>query len=349
MRTAAALLGAAIARQRQEERLRDAETRYRGVVERIPAVTYVDVSRPDGVRMAFLSPQIESLIGRAPDGFLADPDSWFDLVHPDDQERVDEAARRAGSAGDPFDEEYRMRHADGHWVWVHDTSTPVPSERRHRYALLPGVPRRHHRAQGGGGGPRRGRAPVPDDGRGAAGRHLHRRADPRWRRKQRVDAVREPADRADPRLPAGAVHAGQPILVRDHAPGRLRGSARRRATQRDEPRRGGAGVPDAPRGRALGLGGRTRRVRCSTSRARSRSSRASSSMCRRGMRRRSGCARRRSASASSSSGCRRWSTRNAWSPARRSRPRSTTSASTPSRCWGTRRRPGAAAWTGGAK
>ncbi|MEP6759381.1 MAG: PAS domain-containing protein [Actinomycetota bacterium] len=128
VRTAAALLGAAIARQRQEARLRDAETRYRGVVERIPAVTYVDVSKPDGVRMAFLSPQIETLLGCSAEGFLADPDSWFDLVHPDDQERVDAAARRAGATGHPFDEEYRMRHADGHWVWVHDTSTPVPSD-----------------------------------------------------------------------------------------------------------------------------------------------------------------------------------------------------------------------------
>ncbi len=128
VRTAAALLGAAIARRRQEERLRDAETRYRGVVERIPAVTYVDVAHPDGVRMAFLSPQIESLLGHAPDEFLTDPDSWFDLVHPEDQARVDEAARHAGATGDPFDEEYRMRHADGHWIWVHDTSTPVPSE-----------------------------------------------------------------------------------------------------------------------------------------------------------------------------------------------------------------------------
>jgi PAS domain-containing protein len=64
-RTAAAMLGAAITRQRQEERLRDAETRYRGVVERIPAVTYVDVSGPESVRMAFLSPQIEELLGRS--------------------------------------------------------------------------------------------------------------------------------------------------------------------------------------------------------------------------------------------------------------------------------------------
>jgi len=125
-RTAAAMLGAAIARQRQDERLRDAETRYRGVVERIPAVTYVDVSGPDSVRMAFLSPQIEELLGHPAQKFLDEPDSWFDLVHPEDQRRVDKAARRAGSTGEPFDEEYRMRHADGHWVWVHDTSTPIP-------------------------------------------------------------------------------------------------------------------------------------------------------------------------------------------------------------------------------
>ena len=88
-------------------------------------MTYVDVSGRDRVRMAFLSPQIETLLGYPASTFLDDPDQWFDLVHPDDLDRVDAAARRAGNAGDPFDEEYRMRHADGHWVWVHDTSRPV--------------------------------------------------------------------------------------------------------------------------------------------------------------------------------------------------------------------------------
>jgi PAS domain S-box-containing protein len=125
VRTAAAMLGAAISRQRQDERLRDAETRYRSVVEQIPAVTYVDVSGPERVRMAFLSPQIETLLGYSATTFLDDADQWFDLVHPDDLDRVDAAARRAGNDGEPFDEEYRMCHADGHWVWVHDTSKPV--------------------------------------------------------------------------------------------------------------------------------------------------------------------------------------------------------------------------------
>jgi len=125
LRTAAALLGAAIARHRQEERLASAEFRYRSVVERIPAVTYVDVKEPDGVRMAFISPQIEALLGHGYERFLADPEFWFELVHPDDRARMEESATQTGQGGVPFDEEYRMRHADGHWIWVHDTSTPV--------------------------------------------------------------------------------------------------------------------------------------------------------------------------------------------------------------------------------
>ena len=126
LRTAAAVLGAAIARHRQETMLAAAEFRYRSVVERIPAVTYLDVRDTDGtVRMAFVSPQIGVLLGHGFERFLADPNLWFELVHPDDHARIDEAATRTGQGGAPFDEEYRMRHADGHWVWVHDTSTPV--------------------------------------------------------------------------------------------------------------------------------------------------------------------------------------------------------------------------------
>ena len=128
-RTAAALLGAAIGRQRQEERLRDAETRYRGVVERIPAVTYLDVAHPDGVQMAFLSPQIEALLGYESQRFLDDAGV---VVRPRASRRP--AARRRRRApgrrhrAHPFDEEYRMRHADGRWVWVHDTSTRILSD-----------------------------------------------------------------------------------------------------------------------------------------------------------------------------------------------------------------------------
>lgn len=125
LRAAAAVLGAAIARTRQDERLHAADLRYRTLIERIPAVTYLDVVEPTAVRIGYVSPQIEALLGYPAERFLTEPDLWFDLVHPEDAARIDGAALGSGYDGLPFDEEYRMRRADGTWVWVHDTSTPV--------------------------------------------------------------------------------------------------------------------------------------------------------------------------------------------------------------------------------
>jgi PAS domain S-box-containing protein len=129
LRTAATLLGAAIQRQRQDERVRAAEVRYRGVVESIPAVTYIDeptgLPAPEAARVTFVSPQIEEMLGYPAARFADDATFWFSVMHPEDHLRLE--AVEAFSVDDlaPFDEEYRMRHADGRWIWVKDTSTAV--------------------------------------------------------------------------------------------------------------------------------------------------------------------------------------------------------------------------------
>jgi PAS domain S-box-containing protein len=130
LRAVAGIVGAAVQRERAEHRLRDAEERYRAMVELIPAVTYTDFVGPDGLTvMGFVSPQMRQVLGVEPQRFLEEPQFWFELMHPDDLARL-----RAINAFDntdvaPFDHEYRMRHADGHWVWVHDTSTAVFDQR----------------------------------------------------------------------------------------------------------------------------------------------------------------------------------------------------------------------------
>ncbi len=77
------------------------------------------------VQMGFVSPQIEQVLGYAPDRFLDDPDFWFGLMHPEDRQRLNEAGAFSTDDLEPFDQEYRMRHADGSYRWVHDTSTVV--------------------------------------------------------------------------------------------------------------------------------------------------------------------------------------------------------------------------------
>ena len=128
VRTAAAMLGAAIARQRQDERLREAETRYRTMVEALPAVTYIDEPIEDddlNATMPFVSPQVEQILGYPPERFMDDGRFWFALMHPGDYARMRDAGDLSTSNLNEVTQEYRMRHADGRWVWVQDTSKPV--------------------------------------------------------------------------------------------------------------------------------------------------------------------------------------------------------------------------------
>ena len=53
-------------RVQTEARLLEAEQRYRSLVERLPAVTYVAEPGPRGV-WRFVSPQIETLMGYSPE------------------------------------------------------------------------------------------------------------------------------------------------------------------------------------------------------------------------------------------------------------------------------------------
>jgi PAS domain S-box-containing protein len=121
LRAAATVLGAAVTRQGLDEHARATEARYRAFVEHIPAVTYTDVVDEEGARLEFLSPQIEEVLGHARERYFDDPGFWFSLVHPDDLDRVTAAA----DAPDRFEQEYRMRAADGRFVWVHDISEPI--------------------------------------------------------------------------------------------------------------------------------------------------------------------------------------------------------------------------------
>jgi PAS domain S-box-containing protein len=128
LRTAAQLLSAAIERQQHDERLRDAEERYRKLVERIPAVTYTDVPDDGVVRMGFVSPQIQDVLGYPPEAFVDDPGLWKRLIHPDDRAHLEAIDAFDINDTAPFDHEYRMLAADGREVWVHDTSLPMFGE-----------------------------------------------------------------------------------------------------------------------------------------------------------------------------------------------------------------------------
>ncbi len=127
VRVAADTLGAAIARERDAARLSEAEERYRTLIETIPAATYVDTV--DAISQAlYMSPQVERIYGYTPEEWRSQPHLWEAGLHPDDRDRVVASVERHNLDGSPYQAEYRFRHRDGRWVWVHDEAVMLTDE-----------------------------------------------------------------------------------------------------------------------------------------------------------------------------------------------------------------------------
>jgi PAS domain S-box-containing protein len=101
-----------------------AEKRYRELVEQIPLVTYID--EPAVAPSIYISPQVESLVGYSADEWLADPDLFLKLLHPDDRERVLADHERIFAAGESkWSFEYRLVARDGRTVWLWDDAVVI--------------------------------------------------------------------------------------------------------------------------------------------------------------------------------------------------------------------------------
>ncbi len=132
------LVALAIERDRDKTELRAAEDRYRTLVERLPAITYVAEMGADGP-WHYVSPQIESILGFAPEEFLADPLNWLNHIHPEDRDIAMAAEKLFQETHDLFQAEYRMIARDGRVLWFRDEGVMLQAAAGERRLLMQGV------------------------------------------------------------------------------------------------------------------------------------------------------------------------------------------------------------------
>jgi PAS domain S-box-containing protein len=119
----------------REERLREAEAKYRTLVEQVPLATYINsVGLP--LQTAYMSPQIEAMLGYPVSSWL-EPGFFASVLHPEDRERVQAEVERTHATGDTFRLEYRLLAADGRVVWVLDETVAI-RDQEYRPTMLQG-------------------------------------------------------------------------------------------------------------------------------------------------------------------------------------------------------------------
>ena len=107
--------------------LPEVDARYRTLVEQIPAVVFM-AFLDKGIGEAYVSPQIESILGFSQEEWLNDPVRWYQQIHPDDKSRWSVEAAQLFMSGEPLKSLYRVLARDGRVVWFHCEAKMVRSE-----------------------------------------------------------------------------------------------------------------------------------------------------------------------------------------------------------------------------
>lgn len=115
--------------ERRALQLREAEAKYRTLVEQIPAITYaanLDESRST----LYISPQVFKILGFFPDEWVADRDLWIKQIHPEDLQFVKKTLADCclPRSSTSFHCEYRIFSKDGRQLWFTDEAVRVRSE-----------------------------------------------------------------------------------------------------------------------------------------------------------------------------------------------------------------------------
>ena len=107
-------------RKQAEEAARRSEKQLRDVIETIP--TLVWIARPDG-STEFANRRLVEYTGLSQ--AEAAGSGWELAIHPDDLDRYLRNWRASVASGEPFEEEMRLRHADGEYRWFLSRAVPL--------------------------------------------------------------------------------------------------------------------------------------------------------------------------------------------------------------------------------
>ncbi len=120
-----------IAERRQSDReLQRARARLAEFVEHVPCVLWEAWGHPsaDDQQIDFVSAHVETLLGYTVEEWLAKPNFWLTIVHPDDRDAAAGAAADAYRRGEAHMNSFRWMRKDGRAIRVESRSTIIKDQ-----------------------------------------------------------------------------------------------------------------------------------------------------------------------------------------------------------------------------
>ena len=108
----------------EADRMREDERRFEILAQNAPGVIYL-CRNDERYTMLFLNDAVEELTGYPAEDFLSDRISFVDLFHENELATIAPAVNAALARREPYHLRYRIRHRDGHWVWVDENGVGV--------------------------------------------------------------------------------------------------------------------------------------------------------------------------------------------------------------------------------
>ncbi len=111
-------------RKAAERAVEESQKRFRQLAEHIREVFWI--TDPAKHQMIYISPTYEDIWMRSCESLYASPRSWIEAIHPQDRDRIEQAAANQGSGR--YEEQYRIVRPDGSLRWIWDRAFPIVDE-----------------------------------------------------------------------------------------------------------------------------------------------------------------------------------------------------------------------------
>ena len=106
-------------RRQQRLALQQSEDRFRTLAHNVPGIVYL-CANDERYTMMYLNDGVETLLGIPARDFLSDKVSFVELFHPEDASAIPSLVDAAVAQHAPYHLRYRLRHAQGHWIWMEE-------------------------------------------------------------------------------------------------------------------------------------------------------------------------------------------------------------------------------------